>query len=201
MLTLSSLSYQWPGSKAQTVDLDMFSGQIVLISGPSGIGKTTLFDIISGFHEPKSGELIWNGENLLSKPPWVRPISTMFQADNFFPHLTVKDNIMLGLNKTKELTTKLYNKLEYLNVISLIDRRSDQLSGGELQRVALIRALMREKPILLLDEPFSALDKSMIEKASDLILRYMKEVQSVILIISHQDVSTYLNISHEIELR
>jgi thiamine transport system ATP-binding protein len=124
----------------------------------------------------------------------------MFQANNFFPHLTVKDNIMLGLNNSKELTTKLYNKLEYLDVISLVDRRSDQLSGGELQRVALIRALMREKPILLLDEPFSALDKSMIKKASDLILRYKKEVQSVILIISHQDVSMYLNISHEIEL-
>ena len=107
---------------------------------------------------------------------------------------------MLGLKNSKELTTKLYNKLEYLNVISLVDRRSDQLSGGELQRVALIRALMREKPILLLDEPFSALDKSMIKKASDLILRYKKEVQSVILIISHQDVSMYLNISHEIEL-
>jgi thiamine transport system ATP-binding protein len=201
MLTLSSLTYKWPGSKSQTVDLDAYSGQIVLISGPSGIGKTTLFDIISGFHQPKSGALIWNGENLLSKPPWTRPISTMFQADNFFPHLSVRDNIVLGLNNTSELKTKLYNRLEFLNVLSLLDRRPEQLSGGELQRVTLVRALMREKPMLLLDEPFSALDQDMIKKASQLISSYTEEVQSVTLIISHQNISSNLNASQLLELQ
>tara|TARA_A100001011_G_C14005207_1_gene713142 strand:- start:90 stop:695 length:606 start_codon:yes stop_codon:yes gene_type:complete len=201
MLTINSLTYQWPGSKLQKVDLEVCPGQIVLISGPSGIGKTTLFDIISGFHEPKSGALIWNGENLLQKPPWVRPVSAMFQADNFFPHLSVGDNIILGLKNSLELTTKMHNKLEYLGVLSLLDKRTEQLSGGELQRVTLVRALMREKPILLLDEPFSALDKSMIKNASDLILGYTKETQSVTLIISHQDVSLHLNTSHKIELK
>lgn len=201
MLTLNRLTYQWPGSKPQKVDLEATTGQIILISGPSGIGKTTLFDIISGFHEPKSGSLMWNGENLLQKPPWVRPVSIMFQADNFFPHLSVRDNIMLGLNNSSEIATKMCNKLEFLRVLSLLDRRTEQLSGGELQRVTLVRALMREKPILLLDEPFSALDKTMTENASDLIFKHTKETQSVTLIISHQDVSLHLNISHKIELK
>ena len=200
MLTINSLTFQWPGSKSQKVDLEVSPGQIVLISGPSGIGKTTLFDIISGFHEPKSGTIIWNGENLLQKPPWGRPVSIMFQADNFFPHLSVGDNIMLGLENSSELTAKMYNKLEYLGVLSLLERRTEQLSGGELQRVTLVRALMREKPILLLDEPFSALDKVMIKNATDLILRYTKEMQSVTLVISHQDISSDLNASHKIEL-
>ena len=104
-------------------------------------------------------------------------------------------------NVSLELTTKMHNKLEYLGVLSLLDKRTEQLSGGELQRVTLVRALMREKPILLLDEPFSALDKSMIKNASDLILGYTKETQSVTLIISHQDVSLHLNTSHKIELK
>ena len=201
MLTLSSLTYQWPGSISQQVDLDANSGQIVLISGPSGIGKTTLFDVISGFHEPKSGFLKWNNENLLKKPPWARPVSTMFQLDNFFPHLSVEDNIMLGIKKTPKQTEELRKKLEFLNVFSLINKKSEQLSGGELQRLSLIRALMRKKPIILLDEPFSALDLDMVKNASQLISKHTEEEQSVTLIISHQDVSSFLRVSHRIILR
>ena len=201
MLTLTSLTYQWPGSVLQQIDLEAYAGQIVLIKGPSGIGKTTLFDVISGFHKPKSGTLRWNDENLLEKLPWERPVTTMFQADNFFPHLSVRDNLMLGLKKSAEQTEKMIKKLEFLNVFSLLNKKPEQLSGGELQRVSLIRALMRKKPLLLLDEPFSALDPYMVKKASELIVEYTEEVQSVTLIISHQTLTSPLYASHLIELR
>ena len=201
MLALNSLSYQQPGSILQEVNLIANVGQIVLVSGPSGIGKTTLIDIISGFHEPNTGTVKWYNEDLLTIPPWARPVSTMFQTDNFFPHLSVKENLLLGLKKTPKQSNEIQNKLEFLNVSTLLNRKSEHLSGGELQRVSLIRALIREKPILLLDEPFSALDTDMVKKASKLILKYTKEIQSVTIIVSHRDVSAYLNVNHQIELR
>ena len=201
MLALNSLSYQQPGSILQEVNLIANVGQIVLVSGPSGIGKTTLIDIISGFHEPNTGTVKWYNEDLLTIPPWARPVSTMFQTDNFFPHLSVKENLLLGLKKTPEQLNEIQNGLEFLNVSTLLNRKSEHLSGGELQRVSLIRALIREKPILLLDEPFSALDTDMVKKASKLILKYTKEIQSVTIIVSHRDVSAYLNVNHQIELR
>ena len=201
MLVLSELSFQQPGSILQEVNLIANVGQIVLVSGPSGIGKTTLIDIISGFHEPKTGSVIWYNENLLTKPPWSRPVSTMFQTDNFFPHLSVKENLLLGLKNTPKRSNEIQNKLEFLNVLTLLDRKSEHLSGGELQRVSLIRALIRQKPILLLDEPFSALDTDMVKKASELILEYTKAIQSVTIIVSHRDVSGYLNANYQIEMR
>ena len=91
--------------------------------------------------------------------------------------------------------------MEFLNVLTLLDRKSEHLSGGELQRVSLIRALIRQKPILLLDEPFSALDTDMVKKASELILEYTKAIQSVTIIVSHRDVSGYLNANYQIEMR
>ena len=201
MLALNGLSYQQPGSILQEVNLIANVGQIILVSGPSGIGKTTLIDIISGFHQPKTGTVKWYNENLLAKPPWARPVSTMFQTDNFFPHLSVKENLLLGLKKTAKLSNKIQNKLEFLNVSTLLNRKSENLSGGELQRVSLVRALLREKPILLLDEPFSALDTDMVKKASKLILKYTKEMQSVTIVVSHRDVSAYLNANYQIELK
>ena len=102
MLQVNELIFKWPNSIQLEVNLDASAGEIVLIGGPSGIGKTTLFNIISGFYEQVSGSVIFNGENLLSKPPWKRPVSTMFQSDNLFPHLSVRQNLMLGINKISE---------------------------------------------------------------------------------------------------
>ena len=197
MLQINELIFKWPNSIQLEVNLDASAGEIVLIGGPSGIGKTTLFNIISGFYEPVSGSVIFNGENLLSKPPWKRPVSTMFQSDNLFPHLSVRQNLMLGINKISE---DIENHLHFLKIFSLIDRKCNELSGGELQRVALIKTLSREKPIILLDEPFSALDGDMIKKASFLIQEHTKKTKSTTLIISHQEVRPYLEVEKRIEL-
>ena len=179
------------------VNLEASAGKIVLINGPSGIGKTTLFNIISGFYEPVSGLVTFEGKNLLIIPPWKRPVSTMFQSDNLFPHLSVRQNLMLGV---KNLSKDIENKLNILKLFSLIDRNSSELSGGELQRVALIKTLSREKPIILLDEPFSALDKDMVEKACFIIQEHTKKMNSITLIISHQDAGAHLAIDQKIRL-
>ena len=197
MLQINELIFKWPNSIQQEVNLKASAGEIVLIGGPSGIGKTTLFNIISGFYETVSGSVIFNGKNLISKPPWKRPVSTMFQSDNLFPHLSVKQNLMLGI---KNFSKDIENQLYFLKIFSLINQKCSELSGGELQRVALIKTLSREKPIILLDEPFSALDEDMIKKASILIQEYTKRMNSITLIISHQDASAYLAIDQRIQL-
>ena len=200
MLQINELIFKWPNSIQQEVNLEASAGELVLISGPSGIGKTTLFNIISGFYEPISGEVFFNGRDLLSKPPWKRPVSSMFQSDNLFPHLSVKQNLMLGINNNSKNIESMKNKLTFLNIFSLFDRKSNELSGGELQRVALIKTLLRERPILLLDEPFSALDSDMIKKASLLIEEHTRTMNLVTLLISHQNVSAYLVIDQKIQL-
>jgi len=197
MLQINELIFKWPNSIQQEVNLEASAGEIVLIGGPSGIGKTTLFNIISGFYETVSGSVIFNGKNLISKPPWKRPVSTMFQSDNLFPHLSVKQNLMLGI---KNFSKDIENQLYFLKIFSLINQKCSELSGGELQRVALIKTLSREKPIILLDEPFSALDEDMIEKASILIQEYTKSMNSITLIISHQDAGAYLAIDQRIQI-
>ena len=197
MLQINELIFKWPNSIQQEVNLKASAGEIVLIGGPSGIGKTTLFNIISGFYETVSGSVIFNGKNLISKPPWKRPVSTMFQSDNLFPHLSVKQNLMLGI---KNFSKDIENQLHFLKIFSLINQKCSELSGGELQRVALIKTLSREKPIILLDEPFSALDEDMIEKASILIQEYTKSMNSITLIISHQDAGAYLAIDQRIQI-
>ena len=197
MLQINELVFKWPNSIQQEVNLKASAGEMVLIGGPSGIGKTTLFNVISGFYETVSGSVIFNDKNLLSKPPWKRPVSTMFQSDNLFPHLSVKQNLMLGI---KNFSKDIENQLHFLKIFSLINQKCSELSGGELQRVALIKTLSREKPIILLDEPFSALDEDMIKKASILIQEYTKRMNSITLIISHQDTSAYLAIDQRIQL-
>ena len=121
----------------------------------------------------------------------------MFQSDNLFPHLSVKQNLMLGINNNLKNIENMKNKLAFLNIFSLFDRKSNELSGGELQRVALIKTLLRERPILLLDEPFSALDSDMIKKASLLIEEHTRTMNLVTLLISHQNVSGYLVIDQK----
>ena len=147
------------------VTLDIASGEFFILLGPSGCGKTTLLRSIAGLEYPDSGEIILQGERIDDKPPYDRPVNTVFQSYALFPHMTVGDNIAFGLNRsvfTKDQirqTTK-----EMLNLIGLQgfeNRMPNQLSGGQQTRVALARALAIKPAIVLLDEPFSALDAAL----------------------------------------
>ena len=140
-------------------------GEQVAILGPSGAGKSTLLNLIAGFLTPASGLLTLDGVDHTTTPPSRRPVSMLFQENNLFSHLTVAQNIGLGLNPGLKLNAAQQKKMHaiahQMGIDNLMARLPGELSGGQRQRVALARCLVREQPILLLDEPFSALDPAL----------------------------------------
>lgn len=165
-------------------------GEILAILGPSGAGKSTLLDLLAGFVTPDSGELHYQEEDLLLLPPHQRPFTTLFQSNNLFDHLDVRKNIGLGLNSALKLDAEQWQQVsemaQRLGIENHLTRKPPELSGGEQQRVALARCLIRHRPFLLLDEPFSALDPSL-RKEMLLLLRQIATQQKIgVLFISHQ---------------
>jgi len=148
------------------VNLNVPSGELVALLGPSGSGKTTLLRIIAGLESPDSGRVLFNGEEATQRQVQDRQVGFVFQHYALFRHMTVFDNIAFGLTvKPKklrpgkqEIRDKVYTLLKLIQLEQLADRYPGQLSGGQRQRVALARALAVEPQVLLLDEPFGALD-------------------------------------------
>ncbi|MCF6302929.1 MAG: ATP-binding cassette domain-containing protein [Devosiaceae bacterium] len=160
MLKIKNLKFTHPDQKSPfDFSLTCKPGTITAITGPSGIGKSTLLDLIAGFLVPTSGRIHLNDIDLIPYPPELRPVSILFQADNLFDHLSVKNNLALGLEaKTPDPTKKIVDALAQVGLSDFIGRGAKNLSGGQQQRVALARALLRNQPVVLLDEPFANLD-------------------------------------------
>jgi len=144
------------------VSVDIQKNEFFTLLGPSGCGKTTLLRLIAGFEQPSSGAVLLDGIDLSSKPPYQRPVNTVFQNYALFPHMTVSENISFGLEmldrpkeQIKSVTAEM---LRLVKLEAMADRRITQISGGQQQRVALARALAPQPKVLLLDEPLSALD-------------------------------------------
>lgn len=148
------------------IDLTVADGELVALLGPSGSGKTTLLKIIAGLDWPDAGRLTVDGADWLKLDPQDRRIGFVFQNYALFPHMTVRDNIAFGLTVRPkgqrpgraEIRRRVDELLGFLQIGALGDRHPAQLSGGQRQRVALGRALAIEPTVLLLDEPFGALD-------------------------------------------
>lgn len=162
MLTAEHLVFAHQG-QASAYDFAFVAeaGQVTAISGPSGSGKSTLFDLVAGFLTPRSGRLTLDGRDLLPLQPETRPVSLLLQSDNLFDHLTARDNVALGLQRgtaREEGKRRVSDVLGQMGLEALADQRASTLSGGQKQRVALARTLLRDRAVLLLDEPFSALD-------------------------------------------
>ncbi|WP_449394468.1 ATP-binding cassette domain-containing protein [Devosia riboflavina] len=162
MLRAEHLAFAY-GIGAQTYDFsfEAEAGSVTAISGASGSGKSTLFDLIAGFLSPKSGALTLDGANLLPLPPETRPLSLLLQSDNLFDHLSARENVALGLPRgmaKAEGRQRVEEVMARVGLQGLADQTAATLSGGQKQRVALARTLLRHRAILLLDEPFSALD-------------------------------------------
>jgi molybdate transport system ATP-binding protein len=155
--------------------------EILILFGPSGAGKTTTLDCIAGLQKPDEGKIKLNGRYLFSKeekinlPPFKRRVAYLFQEYALFPHLTVKENVFYSLNarQREEKKDKFEDLMSICQIKELQMRYPEQLSGGEKQRVALVRSLMSNPDLLLLDEPFSSLDE---ELRSNLQIR-LKEIQ------------------------
>lgn len=162
MLCVDRLTFAHTGqSSAYDFSLSAAPGEITSISGASGSGKSTLLDLIAGFLRPRSGTMELDGVDLLPLPPERRPISLLLQTESLFEHLTAGRNIALGLpahTPRPESTARVTAALAEVGLEGFGEQVASTLSGGQKQRVALARTLLRDRPILLLDEPFSALD-------------------------------------------
>ena len=165
MLKINNLQYQYKNANdTYTYDLEVQPGEIVAVLGQSGSGKSTLLDLIAGFVEPASGSIKLDDQELTDLPVEKRPVTILFQNHNLFEHLTVQKNILLGVNKTLKDSIEEVNKvqaiLKEVGLEAYEHKLASQLSGGQQQRVALARVLIRREPILLLDEPFTGLDRT-----------------------------------------
>ncbi|EAA2343911.1 thiamine ABC transporter ATP-binding protein ThiQ [Salmonella enterica subsp. enterica serovar Montevideo] len=169
--------------------LEVERGEQVAILGPSGAGKSTLLNLIAGFLAPASGTLLIADEDHTLTPPSRRPVSMLFQENNLFSHLNVQQNIGLGLNPGLTLNASQREKRDaiarQMGIESLMARLPGELSGGQRQRVALARCLVREQPVLLLDEPFSALDPALRQEMLTLVSDICRERQLTLLMVSH----------------
>lgn len=137
-------------------------GEAVALLGASGSGKSTLLSLIAGFDWPDRGRILWDGQEITRAPVAERPVSILFQDGNLFPHLTVWDNVALGLRPDLRLSdadrARVEDALDRVGLSGLGGRKPAALSGGQQARVALARMLLRDRPLALLDEPFAALD-------------------------------------------
>ena len=171
-------------------DLQVAAGERIAIIGPSGAGKSTLLNLIAGFVLPTQGNIWLNGVNHTRSAPYERPVSMLFQENNLFPHLTVQQNLALGLKTNLKLTALEQDQIERVadavGLTSFLSRLPNSLSGGQKQRVALARCLLRDKPILLLDEPFSALDPELRMDMLNLIDSLCHSKNLTLLLVTHQ---------------
>ncbi len=170
--------------------LQLQPGEIGLLLGRSGSGKSTLLEMLAGFLPISGGTLLADGQNIAALPPAQRPFTMLFQQNNLFEHLTVRQNIGLGLQPNLKLSKPeqqaLLQAAERLQIGELLDRLPTSLSGGQQQRVALARCLVRRKPYLLLDEPFSALDPALRQEMMQEVRQLATEHNIGVLLVSHQ---------------
>ncbi len=176
------------------ISFDVQKGEVVAIIGPSGCGKSTLLRCLNMLEKPTSGKIILDGEDITHKKTNLsrvrKKMGMVFQHFNLFPHLTVIENITVAPANTKVLSKEEATKkaLEFLKSIDLEDKKNNypnELSGGEKQRVAIIRTLLMNPEIILFDEPTSALDPEMVGEVLSLI-KTLVDKKNTIIIVSHE---------------
>ncbi|MEZ5534247.1 MAG: ATP-binding cassette domain-containing protein [Thiolinea sp.] len=179
------------GKQLLKYDFSLAEGLIMTVQGRSGAGKSTLLDLIAGFLQPESGDILWNGQSLLPLSVELRPVSMLFQANNLFEHISVLKNLQLGLNIDPVQAGLTAGQIQFaadaLEVGALLQRKPAELSGGQRQRIALLRTLLRPEPLVLLDEPFTGLDDETRELAAEWTLHTARKERKTVLLITHQD--------------
>jgi ABC-type Fe3+/spermidine/putrescine transport system ATPase subunit len=171
------------------VALDVPPGRLLTLLGPSGCGKTTVLQSIAGFVAPDAGDIQIDGRSILREPPERRETAMLFQHYALFPHMSVRDNVAFGLKMRRrpraEIAERVESALRLVRVDSLAERFPPQLSGGQKQRVALARAIVTRPKVLLLDEPFGALDQNLREAMQVELRKLQQSVGITSLIVTH----------------
>lgn len=189
MLTLEGLRITQDDWQLEA-DVNLPKGARVAVLGPSGAGKSTLLAAIAGFQPLAAGRVLWDGTDITALPPAKRPVSILFQDNNLFPHLTVSQNVGLGLRPDLKLDKAqedaVSKALSHVGLDGLEQRKPGQLSGGQIARVALARVLLRHRPIMLLDEPFGALGPALRAEMLTLVREICDETGATLLMVSHE---------------
>ena len=189
MLKIDKLTCSF-GSFNMNFSLKILNSGIVGVVGRSGSGKSTLLNLIAGFIEPQSGKIIYNDSNLNDLEPSQRDLSILFQNFNNFDHLSIFENIILGIDPQMKKTTDNFrivrDILKKLSINLDMETKLNLLSGGEQQRVSIARCLIRKKSLLLLDEPFNSLDPGLRNNLyKDVVSMTKKTPNQLTLISSH----------------
>jgi putrescine transport system ATP-binding protein len=171
------------------INLTINQGDLFALLGPSGCGKSTLLRMIAGFEKPTSGRIILGDDDITDLTPYKRPINMMFQSYALFPHMTVEENVAFGLKQEKlsktQIDERVYEALEMVDMVRFAKRKPHQLSGGQMQRTALVRSLVKQPRILLLDEPLGALDPKTREQTQLELIKIQSLLDITFIIVTH----------------
>jgi len=190
-LEMESVSHRYGEDAPALEDLSLAvePGELVALLGPSGCGKTTALKVVAGLLRPTSGDVRVGGRSVVGTPPERREAAMVFQKPLLFPHMSVARNVGFGLKMRgaprEEAGGKVHEALRRVRMEGFADRAPEELSGGQQQRVALARALVTEPRLLLLDEPFSALDANLREEMRELVLRLQREGGHTTVFVTH----------------
>ena len=200
MLELQAICKHWqpyaprhaaPRVLLQDLTLQVRPGETAALLGPSGSGKSTLLKIVAGLEPPESGRVLFAGQDITHTPPERRGFALMFQDFALFPHLNVQDNVAFGLveqgQRKAEARAQAVAMLERFGLQAYAKSKVWQLSGGEQQRVALARALITRPRVLLLDEPFSALDAELRLQLRQEFAQRIAEFQMATILVTHDE--------------
>ncbi|WP_300074412.1 ATP-binding cassette domain-containing protein [uncultured Ruegeria sp.] len=188
MLRLESCGIR-SGSFVLNADLQVPAGGSYAVIGHSGAGKSTLLEVIAGFRDLSAGAIYWKEQSLSDLSPGKRPIASLFQDGNLFPHLSAQQNVALGLGKNGRLSRdeqdQVNSALSRVGLSDMNGRKPREMSGGQQSRVALARVLVQQRELLLLDEPFSALGPALKSKMLDLVRDLVEETGTTLIMVSH----------------
>lgn len=187
MLTFEAVRLE-QGTFALTADLSM-SANVTAVIGPSGGGKSTLLAAVAGFVEPREGRVFWDGADITELAPGARPVSMLFQDNNLFPHLTVAQNVGLGLQPDLRLAAAqkeaVRTALQQVGLAGFEGRKPNALSGGQQSRAALARVLVSNRPLVLLDEPFAALGPALKDEMLRLVTDVLVAAGKTVVMVTH----------------
>ena len=177
------------GDFALHADFELSKGRKAAIIGPSGSGKSTLLGALGGFVDIAKGRVIYDGDDITHAAPGARPIAMLFQDNNLFPHLTLRQNVALGLQSNLRLgpeeEKRVATAIDRVDLAGMETRRPSALSGGQQSRAALARVLVQDKPLVVLDEPFAALGPALRHEMLDLVSALVAEIDATLLMVTH----------------